>query len=168
MIGWIVGKIKWLFVLAAIGGPFIAYVGWEDSNRIKEIQSKGIETVAVVTGATIRKKRGRTTGYRLKLSWKDNKGVVRKADRVSISTSYGSKIIADGKIKVAAIRIKYLADKAEEKPLVVPDMDNQTSNAKLMIPAGLGGGLIGLLGAFGFFFIGRRRRSQVTEPNPQT
>ena len=160
MVGWLVGKLKFLFIIAAVGGPFMAYVGWDDANQIKTIQEKGIETTATVTGGTIRKKRGRVVGYRLKLSWNDAKGSVRNADSVSISKSFGERIIRDGKLRVSSVPIKYLADKEDVTPLVIPDMANQQQNDKVMIPLGIAGGLVGAIGTFAFFFFGRRRRSE--------
>ena len=160
MVGWLVGKLKFLFIIAAVGSPFMAYVDWDDANRIKTIQEKGIETISTVTGGTISKKRGRMVGCRLKLSWNDAKGSVRNADSVSISKSFGERIIRDGKLRVSSVPIKYLADKEDVIPLVIPDMATQQQNDKVMIPLGIAGGLVGVIGTFAFFFFGRRRRPE--------
>ena len=168
MVSWIVGKLKFLFIIAAVGGPIMAYLVWADADRIRTIQEKGIETRAAVTGGTIRRKRGRVVGYRLKLSWNDTKGSVRTADSVSVSKSFGERIVSNGKLRISSVPIKYLADKEDVTPLVIPDMANQQQSDKAMIPVGITAGLVGVIGSFAFFFFGRRRRTRPEAAAQQT
>ena len=57
MLGWLVGKIKWLFLIAMFGGPFMAYTSWQDGEHIKTVAEKGVATEALVKGATKTKRR---------------------------------------------------------------------------------------------------------------
>jgi hypothetical protein len=160
IIGWIAGKIKWALLLAAIGGPVIAYFSWQDGERIRRIAAQGVETQASVEGATrSRSKRG-VTSYAIDLAWKDAAGQDRKAEKISVSRQFADRIIANDRLTVGSLRIKYLPDEPGKSGVVlVEDAAKQAETDSEMIYVGAGAGLIGIVGS-GLFFLGGRRRER--------
>jgi hypothetical protein len=160
MIGWLIGRIKWLFVVALLGGPVLAYFGWEEKQRFAEIEAKGVSAQAVVTGATETKRRRGGKSYSVDLAWKDAKGTPMKAEKVSISQTMANEIISASTVKAAVVPIKYIADQPDVKPMIVHDAARLADGDELMIKLGLGAGGLGLLGTLGFFLLGRRKSAE--------
>lgn len=154
---WILGKLKSLFLIAAIGGPLLAGYMWWDGQRIKDVETRGLEATAEVTGATRTKRRRGGTSYDVALAWKDQKGAARTAENVSISHAFANAIIKDEKIVRNAVKIKYLGDDATAEPIIVEDASRQAEGDQDLVYVGAGAGAVGILGSLLFFLFGRRR-----------
>lgn len=161
IVSWVMGKLKWLLLIAAVGGPFVAYMSWQDGERVKRIAAEGVEAQASVEGATRTKSRRGVTSYSLDLAWKDVGGQARTVEKVSISREFADRIIANDKLQVGTLRIKYLPGEAGKSSVII--QDDAAKQADLdheMIYIGAGAGVIGLLGSAFFFLSGRRRSEQ--------
>ncbi len=163
MLSWLFDKIRWLLLIAAVGGPAMAYFSWSDSQRIHDIESNGVEATAAIEGATRTKRRRGGTTYSLQLAWKDGKGAVRKADGVTISRTFADTIIRDDKITRNAVRIKYLAGDETVTPVVMEDATRQEEQDVFMMQAGLGAGAIGIVGSALVLLLRRRRQEPSSE-----
>jgi hypothetical protein len=164
IIGWIVGKIKWLLILAAIGGPVLAYFGWEDAQRRQDIAKRGVEATATVAGATKTTRKRGGVSYTVNLQWKDANGKDRSAEKISISSDYARQIIRNDRLTIAETRVKYVPDATDDKSgvMIVADTGKQDDLDEGMIYAGAGIGAIGIVGSALFFFLGRRREEEAT------
>lgn len=160
MIAWIFSKIKSLFLLAAIGGPALAGFMWWDAQRITDVETRGLEATAIIDGATRTKRRRGGTSYDVTLAWKDTKGGTRNAKDVAVSTTFANQIIRDGKIIRDKVKIKYLADDADAKPILIEDAGRQAETDNELIWVGAGAGAVGVLGSLIFFLTGRRRQEE--------
>ncbi|MCE4224247.1 hypothetical protein HCU64_10835 [Methylobacterium sp. C25] len=161
MQGWLFGKLKWLLLIAAIGGPVLAFFCWQDGERRKDVMARGVETTASIDGATRTKGRRSGTSYKIDLSWTDAQGTRHKAKDVSVSTEYADRIIVDNKIAVDSTKIRYIADGAETPNLIISDDEShQEETDRIMIYVGAGAGIIGLLGSGLIFSRSRRRQPQ--------
>ena len=159
MIGWIFGKLKSLFLLAALGGPALAGFMWWDAEHIKDVETRGVEATAAINGATRVKRRRGGTSYEIDLGWKDQKGEARAATAVSISNAFADHIIRDEKIIRDTVRIKYLADDLDAKPILLEDAARQADTDRELIWVGAGAGVIGICGSLIFFLSARRKRT---------
>src|SRR5262249_41023891 len=161
--GWllsrIVGGLKGLLLVAAIGGPFLAYTSWSDTERIRDIKARGVETVAVIERATESKRRRGGTSYTVALTWKDGTGQMLSAEGVSISSQFAHKIVANGRLVVSTGRLKYRDDGADVKPIRVEDVDEQEGLDSTMGQLGAASGAVGIVGSGLMFWLGRRRRT---------
>lgn len=158
IIGWIAGKIKWLLLIAAIGGPVLAFFSWQDGERVRKIAAEGIEAQASVEGATRTKRRRGGTSYSIDLAWKDRNGQDRTAEKISVSTEFASRIITNDKLTVSTLPIKYLPDEPGKDAVIIQgDADKQATLDHEMIYVGSGAGVVGILGSALFFWLGRRR-----------
>lgn len=162
IIDWVLGKLKWLLLIAAIGGPILAFISWNDAQHRQKVVREGIETMAEIDGATrVRRKRGGTS-YTVNLKWKDQSGKDINAEKVTISNAYASSIIVGDKIRVGQTQIKYLPAQsnvvdAETGVIIVADNARQEETDNEMVYIGAGAGLLGMLGFGAFMFFGRRR-----------
>jgi len=163
MLAWLIDKVRWLFIVAAVGGPVAAYFGWADTRRLSDVEANGVEAVALIEGATRTQGRRGGTSYALNLAWKDAKCGVRKAEKVSVSREFADQIIRYDQIVRPSVRIKYMRDDDTVTPVVVEDPNREDRDA-FMLQAGLGGGAVGMVGLGLMFLMGRCRR---TEPAAQ-
>lgn len=159
IVGWITGKIKWLLLIAAIGGPVLAFFSWQDGERVRKIAAQGIEAQASVEGATRTKRRRGGTSYSVDLAWKDAAGKDRTAEKISVSTQFANRIIANDKLTVDSLKIKYLPDEpGKDAVIIADDAAKQADQDSEMIYVGAGAGAIGIVGSALFFLLGRRRQ----------
>ncbi len=164
IIGWVTSKIKWLLVIAAIGGPVVAYMSWQDGERVKKIAAEGIEAQASVEGATRTKRRRSGTSYTIDLAWKDASGQDRTAEKISISHQFASRIIANDKLTVDMVPIRYLpGEQGKEGVIVTDDAEQQADLDHDMIYVGGVAGAVGIIGCGLWLMMARRRSEGVSE-----
>ena len=157
---WIVVRLKSLFVIAAIGGPLLAGYMWWDGQRIKDVETRGIETTAGITGATRTRRRRGGTSYSLALAWKDAAGNTRTADDVSVSRAFADQIIQDDKIVGGEVHIKYLEDDMTASPILLEDSARLAETDQNLMYVGGAAGVIGIVGLLLLRLGGRRRSKQ--------
>lgn len=158
MLAWIFGKLKTLLLLAAIGGPALAGYMWWDEMRIRDVETRGIETVATIESATRVKRRRGGTSYDVDLAWQDKAGKQRNAKRVAVSTAFAGLIIRDDRIIRDKLRIKYLPDEIDATPILVEDAGRQAETDRDLMWVGAGAGAVGLVGWLLMLLAGRRRQ----------
>jgi hypothetical protein len=155
------GKLKWILVIAALGGPVMAYFSWQDTQRRKDVLAHGVEATASIDGATRRKGRRSGTSYKINLSWADAKGVSRSAKDVAVSNEFADQIITDNQLTVDSTKIRYIADGSDTPNLIVSDDEmKQEDTDQVLIYVGIGAGVIGAIGAAFLFMRSRRRQPQ--------
>lgn len=159
MLAWLIDKVRWLLLIAAVGGPALAYFSWSDAERIRDVETNGVEAVAVIEGATRTQRRRGGTSYSLDLAWKDSKGGVRKAEKVSVSRTFADQLVKNEKLTRNALRIKYLRDDATVTPVVVEDASRQEDQDAFMVQAGIGAGAVGIAGSAVLLLMRRRRQT---------
>jgi len=159
MLAWLIDKVRWLLLIAAVGGPALAYFSWSDAERIRDVETNGVEATAIIEGATRTQRRRGGTSYSLDLAWKDDKGGVRKADKVSVSRTFADQLVRNDKLTRNALRIKYLRDDASVTPVVIEDASRQEDQDAFMVQAGVGAGAIGIVGSLLMLLMRRRRQT---------
>ncbi|BAT60625.1 hypothetical protein GJW-30_1_03173 [Variibacter gotjawalensis] len=165
IVGWILAKVKWLLLIAAVGGPIMAFISWNDAQHRQKVAKDGIEATAAIDGATRTKRKRGGTSYTVNLKWKDKNGKDMSADKVAVSNAYANQIIMGDRLRVATTRIKYLPAAenvvdAETGVIITADNDRQETTDGEMVYLGSGAGLVGILGFGAFWFFGRRREEQ--------
>ncbi|AWN36807.1 hypothetical protein [Methylobacterium radiodurans] len=167
MVGWIVGKLKWLLVICAVGGPIVTLSCWHDGNRRREVMANGVETVAAIDNAKrVKRRRGGTT-YKLDLSWRDAGGVEHRVEDVTISHEFARQIIVEDRLVAASLPIKYMrggtgeGTLASENLIVLPDTAHQEQTDAELVYVGAGVGVVGVIGCALMFRPRRRRREPV-------
>jgi hypothetical protein len=164
ILAWLIDRLRWLFLIAAGVGVVLAYMGYTDGARIRDLQANGVEATANVEGATRTKGRRSGESFTLKLSWRDANGTVLTSDRVPVSNTFAHRVIRGDRIMLNSVRIKYLPDGSDIPPLVLEDAGRQADDDDLMFKVGLGltggGGVLALL----MFLLARRRQEAAPAP----
>lgn len=159
IVGWIASKVKWLLLIAALGGPFIAFMSWQDAQRVKKVASEGIEAQAVVDGVTHTTRKRGGVSYTIDLAWKDQAGQDRKAEKVALSRAFADRIVVNDRISVSTLPVKYLADDPSKDGVVLrDDAAQQAKTDEELVYVGAGAGVVGIIGSALFFWAGRRRK----------
>ncbi len=157
MISWILGKAKWLLLVAMVGGPVAAYFGYSTAAEMKDVLAKGQDATAAIEGGAVRKGRRSGTSYSIDLQWTDKSGARQSADKVPISAAMADQIIVGDKLVRDAVKIKYLAGTPQAKPIILEDVERQIRNNEEMVPFMIGAGVLGAIGSAFLFMWGRRR-----------
>lgn len=160
MMDWILGKLKWFLIVAAIGGPVAAYFGWSEGEQTRLVAAKGVEAQAEIVNATRKKGRRGVTTYAATLAWKDAKGEDRRVEDVHISGKLAGKLFRDDRIVIDRVQVKYLPeDTGKSGVVVVDDIQNDLETDQVMVYGGSGAGLVGILGLLAFFGLSRRNQT---------
>lgn len=163
MLGWLFGKLKWILLIAAVGGPALAFFCWQDAQRRQDVMARGIEATASIDGATRTKRRRGGTSYKIDLSWNDAQGTARTAKEVGISTAYANRIIADNKLTADTTKIRYIADEGDAPNVIISDdaSHQEQTDQEMVVVGGVAGG-VGIIGSALIFLLGRRRQQSQT------
>lgn len=164
--GWIVAKLRLALGGAVAIGLLMTYWGWSDGARIRDLEANGIEATALIEGATRIKRRRGGESYALKLAWRDVKGEVQKAEKVTVSSTFAGQIISGDRITRQTVRIKYHREATiDSMPMVLEDVARQEDTDDFLMKFGLGISAVGVVGSALFFLIGRRRRGGDAVPS---
>jgi hypothetical protein len=157
MISWILGRLKWFLLLGAVGGPVMAYFSHTSAVEMKDVLANGQDAIATIDGGTIKKGRRSGTSYSINLAWADKSGAKQSAEKVSISSGLADKIIVGDKIIRDTVKIKFIPNAPETKPVIIEDSGYQIKSNEEMVPIMIGAGVLGAIGSAVFFALGRRK-----------
>ncbi len=149
-------NLKWALVLAIFAGPAFAYFSYTEAQAIKQVLADGVETTAVVDGATSESGRRRGTTYTIHAVWADEGGGRHAAD-LDISSEFAGQVIQGEYIVIEAVQVKYVPGADDAKAVVLDDADQQIADKTLFMWLGAGAGVIGLAGSAIFFLTGRKK-----------
>lgn len=155
MLIWLRRYVAWLFVgVAVVGGAALLW-GWHTSNRLQTIMADGKDAAALIEGASSVTRKD-ALSFTVNLAWKNDAGVVLRAQGVPVTRTFADQIISDGVLIVPSTKIRYLVAGKENRAVVVDDAPRQADSAQRMMMLGLGGLVLGLFGGW-LFGIGPMR-----------
>jgi len=155
MIERIVSNIKWLLLIAIVGGPGWSYLNWTDLEKINRVSVEGTEVTALVDGGESRSGRRSGTSYTIHAIWPE--GDLERAEDIAITSEYAKKIIQDDMLMIDTVQVKYIPNDLSAKAFVVEDLPQQQADKELMIWLGVAAGVVGAIGSAIFFLAGRRK-----------
>jgi len=149
-------NLKWALVIAIFAGPAIAYFSYTEAQTFKRIAAEGVEATAVVDGGESRSGRRSGTTYKIHAIWTDAKGAER-AENIEVSSEYAHSIIEGDYLTVDSVNVKYLPEEPDTQAIVATDATQRIADKELVMWLGVGGGVLGLIGAPIFFLAGRKK-----------
>lgn len=154
----ILGNIRWLLIIAMLGGPVFAYLGHSDGKRLEMLKTEGVTVEAYIESAFEKRGRRGSKSYEVDLAWEDADGEVRRASGVNISNAFAGNLIEGDELVVEALEVLYLPGDTSVEPAVAGDLKAQIGNSDFMFKGGIVAGIVGLIGSVLFFMMGRRRK----------
>lgn len=155
--GWLFGRIRWILIIAALGGPVFAYLGYNTQNEIKHLKENGEVTMAFLDGLTMISKRRSGDSYEADIIWIDTAGNEQSETGIKIDGDFAKTLFSGDALVVDQVEIVYLPDAPDMKPHLTGSLDGEKETAKLMFFGGIIAGVIGIIGTALMFLTGRKK-----------
>ncbi|WP_376087532.1 hypothetical protein ACE7GA_14360 [Roseomonas sp. CCTCC AB2023176] len=159
----VVGLIVAIFVIGIAVGPFMAWFGWSDGQRIAQVLREGVETKAIPESGTRRTGRRSGTSYSLNLVWQTPEGARVRAEGLSISAGLAGQILSENRITRTSLNIKYLASDTAH-PVILEDAAYQQGVNDGLLYTGLGWFGVGVVSLWLLRRRLRRRQRLAAQP----
>jgi len=132
-------KIKLFAVIAVFAGPFLAYNGHQEKERLAKLEKEGVTVDGFIEGGEWRKGR-RSSSYKLDVSYTPQKGVPTK-QTFQVRSEFFSAHADDSKVTDPAVKVRYLPSNIQDSAIIV----GGSSDATASFGMGIGAFVIGLL-----------------------
>jgi len=132
-------KIKLFAVIAVFAGPFLAYNGHQEKERLAKLEKEGVTVDGFIEGGEWRKGR-RSSSYKLDVSYTPQKGVPTK-QTFQVRSDFFSAHADDSKVTDPAVKVRYLPSNIQDSAIIV----GGSSDATASFGMGIGAFVIGLL-----------------------
>ena len=132
-------KIKLFAVIAVFAGPFLAYNGHQEKERLAKLEKEGVTVDGFIEGGEWRKGR-RSSSYKLDVSYTPQKGVPTK-QTFQVRSDFFSAHADDSKVTDPAVKVRYLPSDIQDSAIIV----GGSSDATASFGMGIGAFVIGLL-----------------------
>jgi Protein of unknown function (DUF3592) len=139
-------KIKLIAAIAVIGGPFLAYNGHQEKERLAKLEQEGVTVEGFIEGGEWRKGR-RSSSYKLDVSFTPQKGVPTK-QTFQVRSDFFSAHANDSKVTDPVVKVRYLPSNIQGSAIIVGGSTDSTA----FFSAGIGAFVIGLL-TLGIMFL---------------
>jgi hypothetical protein len=144
-------RIKLLAIAALIAGPVLAYMGYQEKQRIAQIEKDGVEVQGVPMSGEMKKGRKGSRSYKLTVDYPDKDGKVVEHE-FKVTRSFFESISSGDQITVETVPVKMLPGDPHQA-LIVGGSDDD----RAMFPVGIGAFVLG--GAGTAFLFGRKQRA---------
>ncbi len=139
-------KIKLFAVIAVIAGPFLAYNGQQEKERLAKLEQEGVTVDGFIEGGEWRKGR-RSKSYKLDVSYTPQKGAPTK-QTFQVRSDFFSAHANDTKVTDPAVKVRYLPSNIQDSAIIVGGSTDATASFSM----GIGAFAIGLL-TLGIMFL---------------
>ena len=139
-------KIKLFAVIAVIAGPFLAYNGQQEKERLAKLEQEGVTVDGFIEGGEWRKGR-RSKSYKLDVSYTPQKGAPTK-QTFQVRSDFFSAHANDTKVTDPAVKVRYLPSNIQDRAIIVGGSTDATASFSM----GIGAFAIGLL-TLGIMFL---------------
>ena len=139
-------KIKLFAVIAVIAGPFLAYNGQQEKERLAKLEQEGVTVDGFIEGGDWRKGR-RSKSYKLDVSYTPQKGAPTK-QTFQVRSDFFSAHANDTKVTDPAVKVRYLPSNIQDSAIIVGGSTDATASFSM----GIGAFAIGLL-TLGIMFL---------------
>jgi hypothetical protein len=137
-----VSRLKLAAVIGLVAGPFLAYTGFKEKQRIEKIEKNGVEVAGVPMTGEVRKGRKGGKTYKVNVMYPsaDGKGAPTTKE-FKVTSKFFESISSGDTITADTVKVKMLADQPEEAIIVGGSDDNRA-----MFSVGLGVFVLGGIG----------------------
>lgn len=139
-------KIKLYSAIAIIAGPFFAYNGHQEKERLARLEKEGVTVDGIIEGGEW--KRGKNSNYQFDVSYTpQNAAPVKQTFKVT--SNYFSAHASDTAVTDPLAKVRYLPSAIQDSAIVVGGSTDSTA----MFGVGIGTFVTGLLTLGLLFFL---------------
>jgi hypothetical protein len=135
-----VSRLKLVAIVALVAGPCLAFVGFQEKQKIEKIEKGGVEVAGVPMGGEMRKGRKGARTYKVDVTYPDTKGA-SKTKQFKVTRKFFESISSGDTITAETVPVKLLADQPDEAIIVGGSDDDRA-----MFPVGIGAFILGGIG----------------------
>lgn len=143
-------KMKIFSVLAVLGGPFAAFEGYSDKQRLAELEKSGVTVPGEITEGESSRRR-KSTSYTFNVAYTPQGATAPVEKAFKVGSAFFKAHVSEDTISDPNVQVRYLTTKPDEAIIVGGSTDNT-----ILFPAGIGAGVIGLL--LGIFMFTRKEQ----------
>lgn len=141
-------KFKIVAVIAIIAGPFLAYNGYQEKERLAKLEKEGITVDGIIESGESSKSR-KSRSYHFEVSFAPQGGSPTKKN-FAVKSDFFKAHTNESSIVSPEVKVRYLAGDVDESAVIVGGSTDTTINFVVGIAAFVGG-----LGLLLFFFLRR-------------
>lgn len=135
-------RLKLAAIIGLLGGPAFAFIGFNEKQKIENIEKNGVEVSGFPASGELKKGRRGSKTYTLTVEYPDSKGVARSGD-FKVTREFFESISTGEVITADSVPMKVLADHPEQAIIV-----GGSSDDRFMFPFGIGAFVLGGVGSF--------------------
>ncbi|MBB5032472.1 DUF3592 domain-containing protein [Prosthecobacter vanneervenii] len=140
-------KIKVFAAIGVIAGPFLAYNGYQEQERLARLEKEGVTVGGFIEGGEWRKSR-RSSSYKLDVSFTPKNGTPTR-QTFDVKSQFFSAHASDTAVTDPVVKVRYLPSSVQESAVIEGGSTDTTFNYSF----GIGAFVVGLLtlGIMSFF-----------------
>lgn len=140
-------KIKIAAAIAVVLGPFLAFTGHQDKERLAALEKDGVTVDGIIEGGEWSKGR-RSSSYKLDVSYTPQNGTLVQQN-FRVTSNFFSAHASDTAVTDPAVKVRYLPSKIQDSAIVVGGSTDSTA----LFEVGIGAFVIGLITLVVMFFV---------------
>lgn len=133
-------KIKIIAVIGVLAGPFLAYTGHQEKDRLARLDKDGITVDGHLEGGESHRSGKRSRSYSFDAVFTPQGASTPMKKTFKVSSSFFSARTHDTSITDPKIQVRYLADNAHESAVIIGGSTDDTA----LFPVGIGAFILGL------------------------
>jgi Protein of unknown function (DUF3592) len=142
-------KIKVLAFLGVLVGPFLAFNGHQEQERLARLEKEGVTVDGFIEGGEWRKGR-KSSSYKLDVSYTPT-GATPTKQSFQVTSAFFSAHASDTAVTDPAVKVRYLPSSIQDSAILVGGSTDSTA----LFGVGIGAFVVGLLTLGGLFFFKR-------------
>ncbi len=138
-------KVMAAGLLFFVTGLAALYLGWQNRSADQAMLDHGAATKAHITKHNTIYGKGDSTDHKIDFSWRDAAGKERNVENHSVNDEVWKRLVSGDALLVSEIPIKYLESDQEPRAILVWDADETLRLDLMVIYAGAGFTVFGIL-----------------------
>lgn len=132
-------KIKVFAVIGVLAGPFLAYNGHQEQERLARLEKEGVTVEGFIEGGEWRKGR-RSSSYKLDVSFTTKNGSPTR-QTFDVKSQFFSAHASDTAVTDPVVKVRYLPSNVQESAMI----EGGSTDTTFTYSFGIGAFVIGLL-----------------------
>lgn len=141
-------QIKFVAILAILAGPFFAYNGYQEKERLAKVEAEGITVDGSIEGGGSERSGKRSRSYNLDVVFTPQGGSAITKN-FQVTSNFFSSHTSENTITDPAVKVRYLAADVENSAIIV----GGSKDTKINLPIGIGTFALGLVTLLVMMFI---------------